>query len=92
LGDVLQTELRGGNRKGIFRYLNPRIESPIKEPVYPIVRRRILTYCCEEALSPDQLCQFLEAPIYHPNYLGQMIAADLPLQRTYQAYRLGWER
>jgi hypothetical protein len=57
---------------------------------YPKERAGILNYCCAEALSPEQLCETLQAGKYAPNYLGPLIASDVALCWTYRVFRLGW--
>jgi hypothetical protein len=59
---------------------------------YPKARLRLANFCCAEALSPEQICELLEAPEYSPNYFGQKIADDLALHWTYRAYMLGWTK
>lgn len=68
------------------------LNSFIKYRSYSEARREILDYCCQEALSPEQICELLETPSYSPNYLVHRIAADLPLRCVYTAYRLGWAK
>jgi hypothetical protein len=66
------------------------LDEVLGDETYPNLRVRILHFCCDEALSPEQICEILEAPVYSPNYLGPKIASDLPLRWTYRAFRLGW--
>jgi hypothetical protein len=62
----------------------------LKYNSYTLARPEILQYCCDEGLSPMQICRLLQAPHYAPNNLGYRIARDLPLRCTYEAFRLGW--
>ena len=57
---------------------------------YPNERAGILSYCCAEALSPEQIYETLQAPKYAPNFLGPMLISDIALCWTYRVFRLGW--
>lgn len=67
------------------------IESPVQQPLYPRIRTRLLSYCCEENLSPQDVCQVLESLGNKQDNLRKLIAADVPLHWTYWAYRLACE-
>jgi hypothetical protein len=68
------------------------LNSSIKHKSYAEARREILEYCCKEALSPEQICELLEAPSYSPNNLVRRISSDVSLRCVYAAYRLGWTK
>jgi hypothetical protein len=68
------------------------LDEVLGNDTYPKSRMRLIHFCCSEAFSPELACELLEAPEYSPNYLGQKIAADLPLHWAYRAYVLGWTK
>lgn len=66
------------------------LDSLIECKSYQVARPDILQFCCDEGISPLQICQLLQAPQFAPNYLGFRITGDLSLRCTYEAFRLGW--